>query len=98
MARVIYNWHVTPNNQESFIAAWKAATNTIHQSVPGAKGSFMLKNIENQMDIKTVAKWDSLEDWKAFWDNRNSTQMQSMHLFGKLISTEKYLEVDDYTQ
>ncbi|MDO5970263.1 antibiotic biosynthesis monooxygenase [Flavivirga aquimarina] len=98
MIRVIYIWHVEPEKIELFIETWKATTNEIHKNVRGARGSFMLRNIQNSKEIKTIARWDSFEDWRVFWLNKNRTHMQSMHELGKRISVEAYDEIDDYTK
>ncbi|MCL6265347.1 antibiotic biosynthesis monooxygenase family protein [Flagellimonas myxillae] len=98
MVRIIYSWNVAPENLELFIATWKRTTNRIHEEVKGAKGSFMLQNNSNPGEIKTIAKWDSLEDWKKFWQDSKPGQMQSMHDLGERVSVEVFTEVDDFTK
>lgn len=98
MIRVVYTWHVEPENLKLFIETWKVTTNKIHKTVLGARGSFMLKNYENQKEIKTIARWNAMKDWRAFWGSKNPKQMQFMHQLGKRVSVETYEEIDDYTQ
>ncbi|WP_190809279.1 antibiotic biosynthesis monooxygenase [Flagellimonas sp. S3867] len=98
MIRIIYNWKVAPKNLELFIETWKRTTNRIHEEVEGARGSFMLQNHEDSTIIKTIARWDSLEDWKKFWNEGNHSQMGSMHDLGKRVSIEIFKEVDDFTK
>ena len=85
-------------NLELFIATWKSTTNTIHEEVKGARGSFMLQHDNDPTIIKTIARWDSLQDWKRFWQDSNPGQMQSMHDLGERISVEIFREVDDFTR
>lgn len=98
MIRIIYNWKVLPEHQEQFIETWKRTTNAIHEEVKGARGSFMLQGEEDSSNIKTIARWDSLEDWEKFWQDSNPSQMGSMHDLGKRVSVEIFKEVDDFTK
>lgn len=98
MIRIIYSWKVVPKNLEVFIETWKRTTNKIHEEVKGARGSFMLHNHEDSTAIKTVAKWDSLDDWEHFWHKGNHSQMGAMHDLGERISVEIFDEVDDFTK
>ena len=98
MIRIIYSWKVEPENLELFIATWKRTTNKIHEEVQGARGSFMLQNDEDASEIKTIARWDSLDDWKKFWQDSNPSQMGAMHDLGKRVSVEIFKEVDDFTR
>ena len=98
MIRIIYNWKVKAENLDLFIATWKKTTNHIHQEVKGARGSFMLQSEEDQGQIKTIARWDSIEDWKKFWKDSQPSQMLSMHELGERTSVEVFKEVDDFTR
>ncbi len=98
MIRIIYSWKVEPENLERFIETWKRTTNKIHEEVQGARGSFMLQGEEDTTVIKTIARWDSLDDWKRFWQESNPSQMRSMHDLGERVSVEIFREVDDFTR
>ena len=98
MIRVIYRWHVEKENLDEFEREWSIATNKIHRTIPDALGSFMLQEVDDENDILIIAKWDSIESWKAFWDSENPTEIETMQKLGKLISTEAYREVDDFTR
>ena len=98
MIRIIYSWQVEPENLELFIQTWKKTTNKIHEEVQGARGSFMLQGDEDAREIKTIARWDSLEDWKRFWQGSNPSQMRSMHDLGERVSVEIFKEIDDFTK
>ena len=80
-----------------FIESWKKTTNKIHKEVKGARGSFMLKGEEDPREIKTIARWDSLSDWKKFWQEDKHSQMGSMHDLGERTSVEVFEEIDDFT-
>ena len=98
MIRIIYNWKVEAENLDQFIATWKTTTNKIHEEVAGARGSFMLQEEEDPTQIKTIARWDSLDHWKQFWQDSKPNQMQSMHDLGERVSVEIFKEVDDFTR
>lgn len=97
MIRILYSWKVAPEKLETFIETWKRTTNKIHNEVKGARGSFMLQGASDPEEIKTIARWDSLDDWKKFWREGNPNQMGSMHDLGERIGVEIFKEVDDFT-
>jgi len=98
MIRVIYRWRVEEKNFEEFRNIWDKTTNKIHENVDGALGSFMLRGCEEANEVLTIAKWDSLESWKSFFEGSNPKQMQGMRELGERISVEVYNEVDDFTK
>ena len=98
MIRIIYSWKVKPENLAIFIETWKRTTNKIHEEVKGARGSFMLQDNKDATAIKTIARWDTLDDWKQFWQDSNPSQMLSMRDLGERISVEVFREVDDFTR
>lgn len=85
-------------NRLQFIETWKTTTNKIHQEVKGARGSFMLQNEADANSIKTIARWDSLQDWENFWQDSKPTQMSSMHDLGRRTGVEIFKEIDDFTK
>ncbi|MDW3646053.1 MAG: antibiotic biosynthesis monooxygenase [Bacteroidia bacterium] len=98
MIRIIYSWKVAPEKRDLFIETWKKTTNHIHEEVKGARGSFMLQGEEDRGEIKTIARWDSLQDWEKFWKDSKPDQMQSMHELGERTSVEIFREVEDFTR
>ncbi len=76
---------------------WSTTTNRIHDSVIGARGSFMLRSIENVTEVTTIAKLDSLESWDNFWGSENPKEMESMGKLGKRVSAEAFEEIEDHT-
>jgi len=98
MVRVIYRWKVKEKNFEEFRKIWDKTTNSIHENVDGALGSFMLRGSEDNQEVLTIAKWDSIESWKKFFEGSNPTQMQGMRELGERISVEVFDEVDDFTK
>jgi len=97
MIRIIYSWKVAQENLELFTETWKRTTNKIHEEVEGARGSFMVQSETNPQEIKTIARWDSLDAWKKFWHDSNPGQMQGMHNLGERVSVEVFNEIDDFT-
>jgi heme-degrading monooxygenase HmoA len=95
---VIYRWEVAPEDFEEFKKTWRATTNQIHASVPGALGSFMLRGQENASEVLTIAKWESFESWEQFWRNTDPEEMGEMRKLGKRISVEAYSEIEDHTR
>ena len=98
MIRVVYRWKVKEDDFSTFKDVWSRTTNHIHETVPGALGSFMLRNPDDKTEVLTVAKWDSIEHWKAFWVAENPSQMSGMRAIGERISVEAYEEVDNFTR
>ena len=66
--------------------------------MPGALGSFMLKDAEQSGEVITIAKWGSLGSWQAFWTMESPPEMQTMHQLGRRISAKAYDEIDDFTR
>lgn len=98
MFRIVYTWQVEPEDFETFRHEWRITTNRIHETVKGARGSFMIRLVDNPSEVVTIAKWDSLEDWQTFWGNSNPEQMQTMKSLGKRISVEAFEEIEDHTR
>ena len=98
MIRVIYRWEVQPKDFEDFKMVWSVTTNRIHETVPGALGSFMLRASDRDSEILTVAKWVSEDSRKKFWGKQNPDEMLEMRTLGKRLSVEAFNEVDDYTR
>jgi heme-degrading monooxygenase HmoA len=98
MIRVIYRWEVQPKDFDDFRRVWSVTTNRIHESVPGALGSFMLRASDRDSEVLTVAKWESEESWRKFWGKQNPEEMQEMRKLGRRVSVEAYNEIDDYTR
>ena len=98
MVRVIYRWQVKSENFEEFKRIWSVTTNRIHESVAGAQGSFMLRSFENETEVLTIARWDSLESWESFWGNENPKEMGAMRKLGERISVDVFEEIEDHTR
>lgn len=98
MIRIIYRWQVEEKNLDEFRKEWTRATNKIHETVPGALGSFMLQDADKETEILTIAKWDSIESWKAFWGMENPKELENMQKLGNRISNKAYKEIDDFTR
>lgn len=98
MIRVVYRWKVKEENFTSFQDVWSRTTNKIHETVPGALGSFMLRSPEDKTEVITVAKWDSMDSWRAFWGSENPSEMVEMRKIGERVSTTVYDEIDDFTR
>ena len=97
MIRVIYHWRVRPGEEATFRGAWERATTNIRANTRGARGSFLLQSRQSPVEYVTVARWDSFEDWEAFWQGARPTEMQSMHNLAELLSTQVFDEVQDHT-
>ena len=98
MFRVVYEWRVPVDKMDEFQTVWRSATDSIHHSVDGALGSFMLRSYETSEKVLTIAKWETHQDWEAFWKNRNPEKMQKMRDIAERISVEAFDEVEDRTK
>lgn len=98
MIRVIYRWRVEPQNFDAFRNTWRETTNHIHDTVPGARGSFLLRSQDDGSSVLTIAKWDSMESWQRFFGEQNPAQMAAMRALGERVSVRAFEEVEDQTQ
>jgi len=98
MVRVVYRWRVPPENFETFAETWRETTNSIHASVEGAQGSFLLRSFEDETEVITIAKWDSHQAWKQFWGNQNPREMRGMSALGERMAVEVFEEIEDHTR
>lgn len=98
MFRVIYEWRVLADKMDEFQHVWRSATESIHESVEGALGSFMLQSSDTPEKVLTIAKWNSREDWEQFWGNRNPEKMQKMREIAERVSVEAFDEIEDRTK
>lgn len=96
--RVVYRWRVDPHQFAAFRDSWRATTNRIHETVPGARGSFLLRAADDESEVLTVATWDSLEAWRRFWGESDPEQMSDMGRFGTRVSAVAYENVEDHTR
>ncbi len=97
MIRVIYRWRVPTAEASKFRLAWEKTTTSIRETTPGARGSVLLHSTQDPTEFLTIARWDTLEDWQAFWKSSSHSDMQSMHSFAELLSTEAFEELKDHT-
>ena len=97
MVRIIYRWRVPKADESTFKSAWAKATTAIRDSTAGARGSVLLQSHQDRSEFITIARWDKLEDWQAFWDDSTRTEMQIMHSLAKQLSAEAYEELEDHT-
>jgi heme-degrading monooxygenase HmoA len=97
MMRVVYRWKVRPGQESSFRATWEKATTEIRQKTRGARGSILLHSRHEPSQFVTIARWDSFEDWQAFWQGAPPPDMQPMHALAELLSAEAFDEIQDHT-
>ncbi|HDI3156212.1 TPA: antibiotic biosynthesis monooxygenase [Vibrio cholerae] len=98
MFRVIYEWRVPVDKRDEFQKVWRSTTDSIHHTVEGALGSFMLHSFEKPEKVLTIAKWRSRQDWELFWENSNPEKMQKMREIAERISVESFDEIEDRTK
>lgn len=97
MLRVVYRWKIHSGHESNFRAIWEKATTEIREKTQGARGSVLLQSRRDPAECITIARWDSFEDWQAFWRGAPSPDMQPMHALADLLSAEAYDEIKDHT-
>lgn len=97
MIRVIYRWKVKEEDQAQFRAAWAKTTTGIREKTLEARGSILLHSQDKPTEFITMARWDRLEDWQAFWDEASSEDMKVMHSLAERLSVEAFKEIEDHT-
>ncbi len=97
VVRVIYRWRVQQDDEERFRAAWEKATTRIRESTDGARGSVLLHSHEDSAEFVTIARWDTVEQWQAFWKDPSRTEMQEMHALAERLSADSFEEIGDHT-
>ncbi|MGI9383492.1 MAG: antibiotic biosynthesis monooxygenase family protein [Methyloligellaceae bacterium] len=97
MIQVIYRWEVPLENRADFLAAWEKTTQSIRDTTNGARGSFCIVSVDTPTEILTVAKWDELDQWRAFVKGAKLTSMREMHALGTQVSHQAYEQVGDFT-
>lgn len=97
MVRIIYRWRVRVDNEVKFRDAWARATIAIRENTSGARGSVLLKSFEDSTVFITVARWESLEAWQAFWRRSSRPEMNAMHAVAERLSEEAFDEIEDHT-
>ena len=85
------------DGEEGFRAAWEKATTRIRESAEGARGSVLLQNHQDSTEFVTIARWDTIEQWQAFWNDPSRTEMQDMHALAERLSADAFDELGDYT-
>lgn len=98
MFRVVYEWCVPSEKMDEFQNIWRSTTDSIHQSVDGAFGSFMLRSYDVPEKVLTIAKWRTREDWERFWGTNNPEKMKKMSEIAERISVESFDEIEDRTK
>jgi heme-degrading monooxygenase HmoA len=97
MVRIVYTWRVQKADESKFRAEWVKARTAIKNSTVGARGSFLLRSHQDPTKFITIARWDKLEDWRAYWEDSTRIEMQVMHTLAKRLSAEVYDEIEDHT-
>ena len=97
MIQVIYRWRVEPENREAFLAAWERTTTAIRETTDGARGSICVVSVDDPSTILTIAKWDRLDQWRAFVAEAKTTAMKEMHTLGTQVSHDAFEQVGDFT-
>jgi heme-degrading monooxygenase HmoA len=98
MIRVIYEWRVPEGNAAAFRREWSDTTTAIRAAVAGARGSLMLHDMTDPGRILTIARWDSLEDWRTFWRSESHSRMLGLNLLAQRMAVTAYDELADRTE
>lgn len=97
MLRVVYRWQVEAGKEKVFAKAWAQGTKAIRLKIKGARGSLLLQKRTDPPTFVGIARWLSLEDWKAFRRGKRPSP-QAFRMAKKvstLLSVETFHEVRD---
>lgn len=97
MIRVIYAWTVAPDRMDEFEQVWRRTTRAIHETTPGARGSFCLRSLDAPDEILTIALWDTEDHWRSFIETAKTGSMKGLHEIGTQTSVRAYHQVGDET-
>jgi heme-degrading monooxygenase HmoA len=95
--RVVYEWHVRRESVSVFCREWQSATTAIRDGAAGARGSLLLHDAVQPERILTIARWESLEHWRAFWRSDSHSRMLRMNELAHRLSVTAYDEIADHT-
>jgi heme-degrading monooxygenase HmoA len=95
--QVIYRWRVPVENKDAFLTAWAATTRVIRETTQDARGSFCIVGIDDPTEIVIIARWDGLDQWRAFVPTAVSATMKDMQRLGTLLSHAAYEQAGDLT-
>jgi heme-degrading monooxygenase HmoA len=97
MIRVVYRFKVRAAQEEPFINAWARVTGKITETAKGAYGSQLFQSHDDRSEFIAVARWESIEDWRAFQKGERPDPEggRKMRAAAELISTEVFDEVED---
>lgn len=100
MVRVVYRWKVQAGEEEIFVRAWTRGTRAIRDTVKGARGSLLLRNQNDPSEYIGIARWDTIEDCRAFWESEppDAEAFEVASAVSTLLSRTIYDEVLDLTQ
>ena len=93
MIRVIYRWRVDADRRTDFVSWWHEGTVRIRSSRHGAMGSTLLRPTTDDTRLVAVARWKSLKDLEAFWEDPGGSAFPG----ADLESVEILDELDDLT-
>jgi antibiotic biosynthesis monooxygenase (ABM) superfamily enzyme len=91
--RVIYRWRVDADRRADFVSWWHEGTLRIRSSRPGAMGSTLLRPDADDTHLVAVARWKTVKDLEAFWEDPGGSDFPGAHL----ESVEILEELDDLT-
>jgi heme-degrading monooxygenase HmoA len=97
MIRIMYRWKVNPGQEDVFAKAWTQGTKVIRATVKGARGSLLLKSRKNPCEFVAIARWTSVEDWRAFrrGEQPNLESFRTAAAVSQLQAVEPLSEVRD---
>lgn len=95
MIRVLYQFKVKTGKEREFEKLWETVSETIRVKCPGARGSVLLRGVDDPAHYVGVARWESLDAWRKMRqsDVPNLDETEELVAAAEVLSVETTQEI-----